>query len=391
MLDPAGRAFVLALHSAKDGGRDEKPLRDLERALEILPLELWRAAAEIAAEVGGGEAFAAGLRRCLRPGARWLRSWASPRTCRARSRCGRRTLPPSPWASTGSCDRRGLDSKVALVARKIVPPPAFLREWSPLARRGRWGLALDLPLAADMAALEGSGERCGRWSSRAPGHGEAVTASRRRSASRLSVWSKVMPLRARIWWTFVTVIGVERRHPLPQAVARLGDRITESTGPGWSLDASGGSSARSCGSAGGGLGACSHALVLYRLLREQGDHRGTPHRDAARSSIQGRSRMGGSGPGRCGSAPRRARTSSSRAISLSTRLPGIECTFRHAYDVVKLRRQRLPGLLSEAEPSLERRTRNRDSIDREVPASLAGNRGTHGCDRGNRLWRPDRR
>ena len=64
VLDPAGRAFVLALHSAKDGGRDEKPRRDLERALEILPPDLWRAAAEIAAAVGSGEAFAAGLRRC---------------------------------------------------------------------------------------------------------------------------------------------------------------------------------------------------------------------------------------------------------------------------------------------------------------------------------------
>ena len=56
VLDPAGRAFVLALHSAKDGGRDEKPRRDLERALEILPPDLWRAAAEIAAAVGSGEA-----------------------------------------------------------------------------------------------------------------------------------------------------------------------------------------------------------------------------------------------------------------------------------------------------------------------------------------------
>ena len=267
VLDPAGRAFVLALHSAKDGGRDEKPLRDLERALEIVPLELWRAAAEIAAEVGAGEAFAAGLRRC--PGGREVSAALGLSSHLSREIALRQQDPAAlsvgvDWLLRSKGSRR----KVALVARKVVPPPAFLREWSPLARRGRWGLALAYiwrPVWLVWRAPPAV------WavivaSSRARGSGSAGPAS---AGSRSSFWSKV-GLGARIWWTFVTVIGVERRYPLPLAIGRLGvasrkarprvepRRLGRIVGRilriGWWRPR-----------------CLFSALVLYRLLREQGD------------------------------------------------------------------------------------------------------------------------
>jgi Uncharacterised nucleotidyltransferase/Transglutaminase-like superfamily len=267
VLDPAGRAFVLALHSAKDGGRDEKPLRDLERALEILPLELWRSAAEIAAEVGGGEAFAAGLRRC--PSGRDVSSLLGLSSQVSREIALRDEDPAALSVGVEWLLRtKGFRRKVGLVARKIVPPPAFLRDWSPLARRGRWGIALAY-LGRPLWLL---------WRAPAAVWAVVVASSRARGSravepssagSRLSPWSKVS-LGARIWWTFVTVTAVERRYPLPQAVSRLGvaapsarfrvepRRLGRIVGRvlriGWWRPR-----------------CLFSALVLYRLLKEQGD------------------------------------------------------------------------------------------------------------------------
>jgi Uncharacterised nucleotidyltransferase/Transglutaminase-like superfamily len=268
VLDPAGRAFVLALHSAKDGGRDEKPLNDLERALEIVPLELWRAAAEIAAEVRGGEAFAAGLRRC--PAGREVSAVLGLSSHLSREIALRQQDPAAlsvgvDWLLRSKGSRR----KVALVARKVVPPPTFLREWSPLARRGRWGLALAYlwrPVwllwrapPAVWAVIVAS--------SRARGSRSAGPASS--GSSRSSFWSKV-GLSARIWWTFVTVIGVERRYPLPQAVARLGVASGEAR-PRVEPRRLGRIVGRVLRIGWWRPRCLFSALVLYRLLREQGE------------------------------------------------------------------------------------------------------------------------
>jgi Uncharacterised nucleotidyltransferase/Transglutaminase-like superfamily len=267
VLDAAGRAFVLALHSAKDGGRSEKPRRDLERALDVLPLELWEEAAGIAAEVGAVEAFAAGLRRC--PAGREVAGLLGLSSHVSREIALRRETPAALSAGVDWLLRsKGFRVKVELVARKMVPPPEFLRAWSPLARRGRWGLALAyvwrpvwLVWRAPAAVWD-----VFRASSRARGSGSVEPAP---AGSRLSVWSKAV-ISARIWWTFVTVIGVERRHPLPQAAARLGV-------------ASGGArirvEPRRLGRLVGRVlrfgrwrpRCLFSALVLFRLLRQQGD------------------------------------------------------------------------------------------------------------------------
>ena len=67
VLDPVARALVLVLHAAKDGGKREgrgsKAIRDLELAVDRIPVEDWRHTAELATQLDALEAFAAGLRR----------------------------------------------------------------------------------------------------------------------------------------------------------------------------------------------------------------------------------------------------------------------------------------------------------------------------------------
>ncbi len=55
-------ALILALHAAHHGVRWTRPHEDLRRAVEVLPGNVWRAAAEHAVDLDATRAFAAGLR-----------------------------------------------------------------------------------------------------------------------------------------------------------------------------------------------------------------------------------------------------------------------------------------------------------------------------------------
>jgi hypothetical protein len=55
-------ALILALHAAQHGLEWDRPQEDLRRAIEVLPPEVWRAAAQRAVELDATPAFAAGLR-----------------------------------------------------------------------------------------------------------------------------------------------------------------------------------------------------------------------------------------------------------------------------------------------------------------------------------------
>jgi hypothetical protein len=59
---PTARALQLALHAA-DHGSGAKALRDLERGIDLLGLDVWRRAGALAAELGALPSFGAGLRR----------------------------------------------------------------------------------------------------------------------------------------------------------------------------------------------------------------------------------------------------------------------------------------------------------------------------------------
>jgi Uncharacterised nucleotidyltransferase/Transglutaminase-like superfamily len=265
VLDPAGRALVLALHAAKDGGRAEKPLRDLERALDALELDVWRSASDIATEVGAGAAFAAGLRRVP----------AGRAVCEGLDLTGHVTpeialreeaAPPLSAGIDWLLRSPGSSSKARLVLRKLFPPPAFMRDWSSLARRGPAGLALAYGWRLVWVAwrvVPALGAVI-----RARSEADRSRVGSRSEALRLPMWTKV-GLATRIWIAFVRTRLTERRLPLPEAARRLAEagRARTRVDP------------RRLGRIVGRVlrvgpwrpRCLFSALVLYRLLREQGD------------------------------------------------------------------------------------------------------------------------
>jgi hypothetical protein len=140
VLAPAARAMHVALHAAQHGPGFEGPMEDLERALGRLPPEIWDEAAALALRLNAESMFEAGLglrdhgRQIL---ARLGRS--GPTTVEVALRA---TTPPDLALGFHQlASRPGLRPKLAFVARKTVPPAAWMRSCVPLARRGRLGLA----------------------------------------------------------------------------------------------------------------------------------------------------------------------------------------------------------------------------------------------------------
>lgn len=139
VLDLPARTTHLALHAAQSGAVDTKAIEDLRRGLATVPLDGWRAAAEVARELGATAPFAAGLRLlpqgrevadALGLGTEWsveleLRTTSAPREALFFTRMG---------------DIAGLKAKAATVARKVWPTAAYLRAQSVAARGGPLGM-----------------------------------------------------------------------------------------------------------------------------------------------------------------------------------------------------------------------------------------------------------
>ncbi len=140
VLDPVARTLHVALHAAQHGKDEQKPLDDLGRALELVPAELWTEAAELAERLGAIDAFATGLR--LLPAGQALASRL--RLGSAGSVESTLLVDPVPLALGFEhlSTVHGVGAKALIVLRELIPTPAFMRWWSPLARRGRAGLAL---------------------------------------------------------------------------------------------------------------------------------------------------------------------------------------------------------------------------------------------------------
>jgi hypothetical protein len=146
MLDAPARAFHVALHAAQHGTGRTPAVRDVEHALERLTEETWREAAEIARATGAEAAFAAGLRLAeggeavlerldlARPGDS---SWELAQILRDEEP-GEALVHGLVWFR----NVRGIRAKVVLLVFKAFPPRAVLATWSPLARRGFWGLVV---------------------------------------------------------------------------------------------------------------------------------------------------------------------------------------------------------------------------------------------------------
>jgi hypothetical protein len=143
VLRPPARTVALMLHVAKDGARVEKVRRDLSHALARLPISLWQEAALLAGQINATGAFATGLRLVPAGAALADRLGLGVRrpvvvALRARARGSPPLAVGLDWLTRERSWRR----RIMVVAHKLIPPPAYLRALSPLARRGTLGLAL---------------------------------------------------------------------------------------------------------------------------------------------------------------------------------------------------------------------------------------------------------
>jgi putative nucleotidyltransferase-like protein len=141
ILHESARALMLALHAAQHGARFTPTLDDLERAFARLPLVTWRQASSLAQRLDAVDAFAAGL-RLLPAGAEVANRLELPSATAVDVALRVGTPPPMALGFEWLSQTQSWRGRASLAARKIAPTPAFMRAWSPLARRGRAGLAL---------------------------------------------------------------------------------------------------------------------------------------------------------------------------------------------------------------------------------------------------------
>lgn len=138
---PDARLLQVALHAAQHGKRKPQPLQDLSRALQVATRAQWNDAASLARRLCAEEALAAGLD--LLEGGRTLRDelrLPTPGTVETALRAT--TAPALALGLDWLVRAPGIRPRARFVLGKTFPPAAFMRAWTPLARRGPAGLAL---------------------------------------------------------------------------------------------------------------------------------------------------------------------------------------------------------------------------------------------------------
>jgi len=139
VLGRPARLLHIALHAAQHGVRAQRTLTDLSLALEQAPEGTWLAAAAMAGQLDAVEGFAAGL-RLLPTGRALAERLELPRRGSVEVALRANTAPPVALGIDRLHRTNGPLAKLELIARKVVPNPAFMRAWSSLARRGHVGL-----------------------------------------------------------------------------------------------------------------------------------------------------------------------------------------------------------------------------------------------------------
>ncbi len=136
VLSTPGRALVLAMNAAHQGlGKG-----DMRLAVRHGGEDTWIQAARLAAELDATPSFAAGLR--LVPGGRALAASLNLPAAQSVEVALRATRAPAQALTVERIARASRRERIAIVRHKLVPPPTFMRHWSPRAREGRVGLLL---------------------------------------------------------------------------------------------------------------------------------------------------------------------------------------------------------------------------------------------------------
>ena len=137
----AARLLHISLHAVQHGGETwDKPMSDLELAIAKAPERTWVETRELAARLEAAEIFATGLR--LLPQGHELATAIGTEEGKALGATLRLESVPTAEGFQELSEAPGLRGKLALVFRELFPSRTFMRWWSPIARRGRIGLAL---------------------------------------------------------------------------------------------------------------------------------------------------------------------------------------------------------------------------------------------------------
>jgi hypothetical protein len=137
---PVGSALIVALHAAQHGIVASKSLDDLERALVVLEPDVWRQAAGLAEELGAAAPFALGLRLSEQGRVLADRLELTDEKVPREQRLVWGSAPGAAFSIEWLAGTRGVRARVAVLARVLAPPPEYMRDAHPLARRGRVGL-----------------------------------------------------------------------------------------------------------------------------------------------------------------------------------------------------------------------------------------------------------
>jgi hypothetical protein len=129
----------VALHAAQH--QDGKAVFDLEKAVAQLDDEVWAQAADVARELSALPAFSAGL-RLVHGGPEVARRLGVSDVRSVHTELRAQGVPLAEGLAQ-MYGTPGLRAKLRLLVNELFPKPAFMRWWSPLARRGgALGLAL---------------------------------------------------------------------------------------------------------------------------------------------------------------------------------------------------------------------------------------------------------
>jgi hypothetical protein len=139
---PAALLLHVGLHAAQHGAG--KALEDLRRAIARADEDLWREALRLAYVHDGIPTFASGL-RLLPEGVELTRRLGIEDIRSTVHEIRHEAIPTAEAIHALLAPGVGMRLRLATIARELVPRPAFMRWWRPVARRGRLGMIVSYP------------------------------------------------------------------------------------------------------------------------------------------------------------------------------------------------------------------------------------------------------
>jgi hypothetical protein len=139
VLDVVARTVLLTVHAAWHGAAADKPIRDLQRALEIVDEPTWVEAAALAERLGASEAFACGL-RLAEGGDAMASALGLAGNVSAELHLRSRSAHTTSLSLLRLVEAGSWRERTRLLTAELAPESDVIRSRSPLARRGRRGL-----------------------------------------------------------------------------------------------------------------------------------------------------------------------------------------------------------------------------------------------------------